>query len=141
MTKRTEAIKAVRDMGDDELHGHIRTQRSKLFELRFQMATGQVENHRQTREIRREIARAMTIDQEHVRGIVRVSQPAAIASAAPPAAPPRARRRRAAAAPVAAETPAHEPDAEENDVSLSEVEPGGEPGSGSSEDEMVDEDE
>jgi len=135
MTKRLEAIKAVRDMGDDELHGHIRTQRSKLFELRFQMATGQVENHRQTREIRREIARAMTIDREHERGIVRVSEPPAIAAAAP-AAPPRVRRRRA----VAAVEPAEVAEAEK-DVSLSEVEPGGEPGAGSSEDEMVDEDE
>jgi large subunit ribosomal protein L29 len=133
MTKRMEAIKAVRDMGDDELHGHIRTQRSKLFELRFQMATGQVENHRQTREIRREIARSMTIDKEHERGIVRVSEPPAIATAAP-AAPPRVRRRRAVAAVEPAEV-------EEKDVSLSEVEPGGEPGPGSSEDEMVDEDE
>lgn len=133
MTKRMEAIKAVRDMGDDELHGHIRTQRSKLFELRFQMATGQVENHRQTREIRREIARAMTIDKEHERGIVRVVEPSAIAAAAPTA-PPRVRRRR----PPAAVEPQ---DVAEEDVSLSEVEPGGEPGAGSSEDEMVDEDE
>ena len=148
MTKRIEAIKAVRDMGDDELHGHIRTQRSKLFELRFQMATGQVENHRQTREIRREIARAMTIDKEHERGIVRAERPSGpAASGRPPAGSPRSStqrapsRRRRPTAPVATDAPAHEPEVEEKDVSLSEVEPGGEPGAGSSEDEMVDEDE
>ena len=36
-------------------------QRRRLFEVRFEQATGQVENHRQVREIRREIARAMTL--------------------------------------------------------------------------------
>jgi large subunit ribosomal protein L29 len=139
MTKRTEAIKAVRDMGDDELHGHVRAQRAKLFELRFQMATGQVENHRQTRLIRREIARAMTIDKEHERGIVHIAGRPAPEPVAP-AAPTRVRRRRPTA-PVATEAPIHEPDVEEEDVSLSEVEPGGKPGAGSSEDEKVDEDE
>ena len=125
MTKRTEAIKAVRDMGDDELHGHVRAQRAKLFELRFQMATGQVENHRQTREIRREIARAMTIDKEHERGIVHIAGRPAPAPAAP-AAPTRVRRRRPTA-PVATDVAIHDPDVEEKDVSLSEVEPGPKP--------------
>jgi large subunit ribosomal protein L29 len=134
MTKRTEAIKAVRDMGDDELHGHVRTQRAKLFELRFQMATGQVENHRQTRLIRREIARAMTVDKEHERGIVRVTEPpgpaAAHEAAARPPAPTRVRRRKD---PAAVEP--HEPGVDEKDVSLSEVEPGPKPGSVSSKNE------
>ena len=125
MTKRTEAIKAVRDMGDDELHGHVRAQRAKLFELRFQMATGQVENHRQTREIRREIARAMTIDKEHERGIVHIAGRPAPAPAAP-AAPTRVRRRRPTA-PVATDVAIHGPDVEDKDVSLSEVEPGPKP--------------
>jgi len=137
MTKRTEAIKAVRDMGDDELHGHVRTQRAKLFELRFQMATGQVENHRQTRLIRREIARAMTVDKEHERGIVRAERPAPAPAA--PAAPTRVRRRRPTA-PVATDAPIHDPDADEKDVSVSEVEPGPKPEAEPSKNE-VDEDE
>ena len=126
MTKRTEAIKAVRDMGDDELHGHVRAQRAKLFELRFQMATGQVENHRQTRLIRREIARAMTIDKEHERGIVHIAGRPAPEPVVAPAAPTRVRRRRPTA-PVATDAPIHDPDADEKDVSLSEVEPGPKP--------------
>ena len=60
MSKRQEAIKALRDMTDDELHAHVEQQRRRLFELRFQQATGQVENHRQVREVRREIARTLT---------------------------------------------------------------------------------
>jgi large subunit ribosomal protein L29 len=135
MTKRTEAIKAVRDMGDDELHGHVRAQRAKLFELRFQMATGQVENHRQTREIRREIARAMTIDKEHERGIVRIAERPI---EEPPTPPTRTRvRRRTGQDPAAVEPEA----VAEEDVSISEVEPGAKPGAGSSEDKKVDEDE
>lgn len=60
MSKRQEAIKALRDMTDAELQEHVQQQRRRLFELRFQMATGQVENHRQVREVRREIARTLS---------------------------------------------------------------------------------
>ena len=67
MSKRAEAIKALRDMTDDELHEHVRQQRRRLFELRFQMATGQVENHRQVRDVRREIARALATQTELAR--------------------------------------------------------------------------
>ena len=52
-----------------ELDDHLRKQRRRLFEVRFQQATGQVENHRQVREIRHEIARAMTVKIEIERGL------------------------------------------------------------------------
>lgn len=67
MSKHSEAIKALRDMTADELAEHVRLQRRRLFELRFQMATGQVENHRQIREVRREIARTQTMEAELAR--------------------------------------------------------------------------
>ena len=67
MSKRQEAIKALRDMTDDELRVHAQEQRRRLFELRFQQATGQVENHRQVREARREIARTLTTQTELAR--------------------------------------------------------------------------
>ncbi|MGH7687733.1 MAG: 50S ribosomal protein L29 [Candidatus Dormibacteria bacterium] len=67
MSKRLEAIKALREMTDDELLGHTREQRRRVFELRFQMATGQVENHRQIRDARREIARTLTTQAELAR--------------------------------------------------------------------------
>lgn len=69
MSKRQEAIKALRDMTDDELQTHVRQQRRRLFELRFQMATGQVENHRQVREVRREIARTLSTQSELARHV------------------------------------------------------------------------
>ena len=64
MNKRNEAIKLLRDMTEPELDDHLRQQRRKLFEMRFQQATGQVEDHRQIRVIRREIARTMTVQIE-----------------------------------------------------------------------------
>ena len=64
MTKRTEVLDTLRKMTDDELIDHLRVQRRKLFEVRFQQATGQVDNHRQVRVIHKEIARAMTVQME-----------------------------------------------------------------------------
>jgi large subunit ribosomal protein L29 len=64
MSKQQERVKVLRDMSEDELVEHLRLQRRKLFEVRFQQATGQVENHRQVRELRRELARAMTVQIE-----------------------------------------------------------------------------
>jgi large subunit ribosomal protein L29 len=61
MTKNAQHTDELRDMSADELDEHLRQQRRKLFEVRFQQATGQVENHRQIRQLRREIARVMTV--------------------------------------------------------------------------------
>ena len=64
MSKQLERVKVLREMSPEDLMEHLRQQRRKLFEVRFQQATGQVENHRQVRELRREIARAMTVQIE-----------------------------------------------------------------------------
>lgn len=64
MSQRSESIKALRQMNDEELVVHLRQQRRKLFEVRFQQATGQVENHRLIRDLRREIGRTMTVQIE-----------------------------------------------------------------------------
>ena len=83
MSKRAEAIKLLRDFTDAELEEHLRQQRRKLFELRFQQATGQVENHRQVREVRREIARTMTVQIELQRAVAAADRaPLAEAAAA-----------------------------------------------------------
>ena len=59
----------LRGMTVSELDDHLRKQRGALFQVRLQQATGQVENHRQVREIRQEIARAMTVRIEIERGL------------------------------------------------------------------------
>ena len=68
MSKQAEAVNVLRTMTTEDLDEHLRQQRRRLFEVRFQQAAGQVENHRQVRELRREIARTMTIQLELVRG-------------------------------------------------------------------------
>ena len=62
-------MKAVelRDMDDDELREHIVTARRELFGLRFQHATGELDNTSGLGSARREIARARTVARE--RGI------------------------------------------------------------------------
>jgi large subunit ribosomal protein L29 len=69
MTKQVEALVELRRMTVAELDDHLSKQRRRLFEVRFQQATGQVENHRQVRDIRHEIARAMTVKIEIERGL------------------------------------------------------------------------
>ena len=68
MSKQAEAVNVLRTMTNEDLDEHLRQQRRRLFEVRFQQAAGQVENHRQVRELRREIARTMTIQLELARG-------------------------------------------------------------------------
>jgi large subunit ribosomal protein L29 len=54
----------LRDMTDVELSEHIRTARRELFGLRFQHATGELDNTAGLRAAKREVARAVTIQHE-----------------------------------------------------------------------------
>jgi large subunit ribosomal protein L29 len=54
----------LRDKSKDELQTRERELREQLFKLRFQRATGRVENPMKIREVRREIARIKTLMQE-----------------------------------------------------------------------------
>jgi large subunit ribosomal protein L29 len=54
----------VHDMTDDVLVEHIRTTRQELFGLRFQNATGELENTAGLRGARRDLARAITVARE-----------------------------------------------------------------------------
>ena len=54
----------LRDMSDVELREHIRTARRELFGLRFQHATGELDNTAGLSRAKREIARALTIARE-----------------------------------------------------------------------------
>ena len=67
MSKRADALNELRGMKPEELDDHLRQQRHQLFVIRFQQATGQVENHRQIRHIHKQIARAMTVQIEDQR--------------------------------------------------------------------------
>jgi large subunit ribosomal protein L29 len=57
----------LRDLNERELAEHIKTARRDLLGLRFQHATGELENTAGMRRAKKEIARALTIANE--RGI------------------------------------------------------------------------
>jgi large subunit ribosomal protein L29 len=57
----------LRDLTDADLRDHIATARRELFGLRFQHATGELDNTSSLRQARREVARALTVARE--RGI------------------------------------------------------------------------
>jgi large subunit ribosomal protein L29 len=57
----------LRDLTERELVEHLKTARRELFGLRFQHATGELDNTARLRAGKKEIARAMTIANE--RGI------------------------------------------------------------------------
>jgi large subunit ribosomal protein L29 len=54
----------LRDLSDEELRGKLRELQEELFNLRFQLATGQIENVGRIRTVRRDIARLKTIEQQ-----------------------------------------------------------------------------
>ena len=54
----------LRDLSDGELREHIRTARRELFGLRFQHATGELDNTAGLSLAKREVARALTIAHE-----------------------------------------------------------------------------
>jgi large subunit ribosomal protein L29 len=56
--------KEIRDLRDDELVDHIKTVRRDLFGLRFQHATGELENTAGLQTGKRDLARALTIARE-----------------------------------------------------------------------------
>ena len=56
--------KELRDLQDDELVEHIRTQRREVFGLRFQLATGELENTAGVGTAKRDLARALTVARE-----------------------------------------------------------------------------
>ena len=52
---------ALRDMSPHELREQLERDRQELFNLRFQAATQQLDNPRRMREVRKNIARILTI--------------------------------------------------------------------------------
>ncbi len=59
----------LRDKDQDELVAALREAKEELFNLRFQMATGQLTNNRRLRVVRHEIARIYTVMRERELGL------------------------------------------------------------------------
>lgn len=54
----------IRKLSTDEVEQNVKSLKEELFNLRFQLATGQLENPARIREVRKSIARAKTILRE-----------------------------------------------------------------------------
>ena len=59
----------LRNLDDTELVSKLREAKEELFNLRFQGATGQLENHGRLRAVRKDIARIYTEMRERELGI------------------------------------------------------------------------
>jgi large subunit ribosomal protein L29 len=62
----------LRDLTDDELANRLSDTRQELFNLRFQAATGALENSTRLKLAKREIARILTV--QHDRGTSKTRQ-------------------------------------------------------------------
>jgi large subunit ribosomal protein L29 len=56
--------KDLRDLSENELLEHVATTRKDIFGLRFQHATGELENTAGMRTAKRDLARAITVARE-----------------------------------------------------------------------------
>src|SRR5262249_15144332 len=79
----------VRGMTDDQLFDELVKLKKEQFNLRFQAASGQLENTARVRQIRRDIARIQTIARERPEGeaVAAVSKPKPKAEAKAPKEP------------------------------------------------------
>ena len=57
-------IKEVREKSTDELNKTLEDYKVELFDLRFQRATGSIDNPMRIRELRKSIARILTVLKE-----------------------------------------------------------------------------
>ncbi len=65
------AAAQTRDLTDEEVLTHLREAKEELFNLRFQVATGQLDNNRRLHTVRKDIARIYTVMRERELGIIR----------------------------------------------------------------------
>ncbi|MBT0565756.1 50S ribosomal protein L29 [Williamsia sp. CHRR-6] len=63
------AAAELRELTDEALLERLKESKEELFNLRFQMATGQLDNNRRLRLVRREIARVYTVLRERELGL------------------------------------------------------------------------
>ena len=100
--KAAEHLSELRTLEVEDLNHKLKDARTELFNLRFQAATGQLENHRQIRAVRRKIAQVLTVLQGRSMGFEEL-----VIQASGPATPSKPRRGR-----KTEESPVAEPAAE-----------------------------
>ena len=66
----TTTAAELRELNVEDLETKLREAKEELFNLRFQSATGQLENNSRLRTVRRDIARIYTVVRERELGII-----------------------------------------------------------------------
>lgn len=64
-------VKEFREMSGEELQTKLNDLKAELFNLRFQLATGQLDNPMRVRDVRKGIAKVKTVLRERELGITR----------------------------------------------------------------------
>ncbi len=77
MTQNSSVVADLRTLDTDDLVTKLKEAKEELFNLRFQAATGQLDNHGRLRAVRKDIARIYTIMRERELGIVSETEGAA----------------------------------------------------------------
>ena len=57
-------VAELRELGDAELLERLESNKEELFNLRFQLATGQLDNPMRIRQVRHDVARILTVLRE-----------------------------------------------------------------------------
>ena len=66
--KSTQRLSDIKSMSPDQLSDELLNLKKEQFNLRFQRATGQLENTGRVREVRRDIARVRTLQRQKSAG-------------------------------------------------------------------------
>ena len=74
-------VRELRDLGETELFERLESDKEELFNLRFQLATGQLDNPMRIKQVRHEIAQILTIVRERDLEAEREEKMAALAEA------------------------------------------------------------
>jgi large subunit ribosomal protein L29 len=62
--KTNQRLSDIRAMSTDQMNDELANLKKEQFNLRFQRATGQLENTGRIRQVRRDIARIMTVSRQ-----------------------------------------------------------------------------
>lgn len=67
--KSKDLLAELRKQSDEELNARLTDAKKELFNLRFQLATNQLDNTGRIREVRRDIARIQTVITENKKAL------------------------------------------------------------------------
>ena len=73
--KTDQVLQDMRTLDGDELHNRLKLARRELYELRFKLAVGQLEDSSQIHKIRKDIARILTVIRQRELGEVFAESP------------------------------------------------------------------